>query len=154
MKLPLMGGCQCGSVRYAIGAEPLSLYACHCTECQKQSGSAFALSMVVARTAVTVVEGAPREWVRCLASGRLISCMFCGDCGTRLFHNPHVNMQVTIVKPGTLDDTSWLDPVGHIWTRSAQCWIDIPGDTVNYEVQPPDMSRMMEAWRAQQRPAG
>jgi hypothetical protein len=153
MNLPLTGGCQCRSVRYAIGAEPLTLYACHCTECQKQSGSAFALSMVVPRSALSVVKGEPREWLRRHDSGRVASCMFCGHCGTRLFHNPHANTQVTILKPGTLDDASWLHPVGHIWTRSIQCWFDIPGDTVNYEAQPPDLSRLIAAWQAQRRPS-
>ena len=49
MRLPLSGGCQCGRVRYQIRAEPLAVYVCHCTECQRQSGSAFALSLAVAR---------------------------------------------------------------------------------------------------------
>src|SRR5205085_11021698 len=106
MKLPLMGGCQCRGIRYAIHAEPLTLYACHCTECRKQSGSAFALSLVVSRSGIRIVQGSPREWIRRHESGRLSSCLFCGDCGTRLYHNPHANEQVTILKPGTLDDTS------------------------------------------------
>ncbi len=83
-------------------------------------------------------------------SGRVIYCLYCGDCGVRLWHNPERNPQVTILKPGTLDDTSWLVPVGHIWTRSAQPWFEIPQDSVNYEVQPPDLSRLIEAWSAQQ----
>src|SRR5262245_54439654 len=87
-------------------------------------------------------------WRRELESGRVIWCFFCADCGTRLFHNPERNPQATIVKPGTLDDTTWLAPVGHIWTRSAQPWVPIPSDTVNYEGQPPDLSRLVEAWRA------
>jgi hypothetical protein len=149
MQLPLTGGCQCRAVRYQIDAAPLSLYACHCTECQKQSASAFSLSLPVPRSAVRVTQGEPREWLRRTDSERMISCMFCGECGTRVFHNPHSNPQVTIVKPGTLDDTSWFDPVGHIWTRSAQPWVDIPADTVNYDGQPPDLSKLIEAWKGQ-----
>jgi hypothetical protein len=149
MRLPLTGGCQCGGVRYEIKAAPLSLYVCHCTECQRQSGSAFALSLAVPRDAFAVVRGTPVMWRRVLESGRVIWCFFCADCGTRLFHNPERNPQATIVKPGTLDDTAWLEPVGHIWTRSAQRWVPIPPDTVNYEGQPPDLSRLVEAWRAQ-----
>ena len=149
MQLPLTGGCQCKSVRYAINAEPLTLYACHCTDCQKQSASAFALSMVVTRGALAITEGQPKEWIRRNESGRLSSCMFCGQCGARLFHDPHANTRVTIVKPGTLDDTTWLQPVGHIWTRSAQRWFDIPDETVNYEAQPPDLSQLIEAWARQ-----
>ncbi|HEY6992281.1 MAG TPA: GFA family protein [Xanthobacteraceae bacterium] len=148
MRLPLTGGCQCGRVRYEIRAKPLSVYACHCTECQRQSGSAFALSLPVPRDAVAVVSGTPATWRRVLEGGRVIACFFCADCGTRLFHNPERNPQASIVKPGTLDDTTWLAPVGHIWTRSAQPWV--PQDTVNYEAQPPDLTRLIEAWQAQE----
>ncbi len=150
MRLPLTGGCQCGGVRYEIRTQPLTLYACHCTECQRQSASAFSLSLVVARDAIVIVAGAPKEWRRVLEGGRAIRCMFCGECGVRLLHNPERNPQVSIVKPGTLDDTSWLKPVGHVWTRSAQSWFDIPDDAVNYDAQPPDQSRLIEAWRARQ----
>jgi hypothetical protein len=150
MQLPLTGGCQCKGVRYQITAEPLTVYVCHCTECQCQSASAFGLSMAVPRHAITVVDGTPARWRRALESGRVIWCMFCGDCGVRLFHNPEVNPRVSIVKPGTLDDTKWLKPIGHIWTRSAQPWFDIPAGSLNYEGQPPDLSRLIEAWQAQQ----
>lgn len=150
MKLPLTGACQCQAVAYEIRAEPKTLYACHCTECQRQSASAFSLSMVVPREAVVVTQGTPKQWRRVHESGRVIYCLYCGDCGVRLWHNPERNPQVTILKPGTLDDTSWLVPVGHIWTRSAQPWFEIPQDSVNYEVQPPDLSRLIEAWSARQ----
>jgi hypothetical protein len=147
MRLPLSGGCQCGGVRYEIAAKPLTVYVCHCTECQRQSGSAFALSLAAARDALAVVKGTPAQWRRVVAGDRVIWCFFCSDCGTRLFHNPERNPKATIVKPGTLDDTTWLKPVGHIWTRSAQPWVRIPPDMVNYEAQPPDLSRLIEAWR-------
>jgi hypothetical protein len=59
MQLPLTGACQCRNVRYEIGREPLTVYVCHCTECQRQSASAFSLSMIVLREAVAVVAGEP-----------------------------------------------------------------------------------------------
>jgi hypothetical protein len=79
-----------------------------------------------------------------------MACVYCGDCGTRLMHLPERNPQVTVIKPGTLDDTRWLAPVGHIWTRSAQPWFEIPQYLVKYEGQPPDLSRLIEAWRVRQ----
>ncbi|MFL6835047.1 MAG: GFA family protein, partial [Xanthobacteraceae bacterium] len=72
MRLPLSGGCQCGGVRYELSAEPLTVYVCHCTECQRQSGSAFALSLAVARDALAVVKGTPAKWRRVVASDRVI----------------------------------------------------------------------------------
>jgi hypothetical protein len=150
MRLPLTGGCQCGAVRYEIRAQPLTVYACHCTECQRQSASAFSLSLVVARDAIAIVAGTPKEWRRVVEGTRAIQYLFCGECGVRLVHNPERNPRVSIVKPGTLDDTSWLEPVGHVWTRSAQSWFEVPADGVNYDAQPPDLARLIEAWRARQ----
>jgi hypothetical protein len=147
MRLPMTGGCQCGHLRYEIRAEPLTVYACHCTECQRQSGAAFSLSLVAPRDAVAIVAGEPRRWRRVHPSGRIIGCIFCGECGVRLYHEPEANPKVTIVKPGTLDDTSWLAPVGHIWTRSAQRWVAMPADAVNEEAQPVNLERMIAAWR-------
>ena len=152
MQLPFTGACQCRAVRYRINRAPMGVWACHCTECQRQSGSAFSLSMLVAREALSVVAGQPKEWLRRTDSGRVIACFFCADCGTRLYHNPQANAAITIVKPGTLDDTRWLDPVGHIWTGSAQAWFPIPADGVNYPAQPPDFSRLAAAWQKKQAP--
>ena len=146
-KMPLTGRCQCRQVAYKITSAPLAVYACHCTECQRQSGSAFSLSLLVEREAVVVDEGAPAVWERQHESGRVIDCVMCGTCGTRLFHEPRANTKVTIVKAGNLDDTSWLFPVSHIWTRSALTWVDIPQDGVNYDMQPPNFANIIEAWR-------
>ena len=52
---PLMGGCPCGANRYVIEAYPLLLYVCHCTDCQRQSGSAFAMNMPVPAKAFRIV---------------------------------------------------------------------------------------------------
>jgi hypothetical protein len=65
----------------------------------------------------------------------------------RLWHEPERNPAGAVVKPGTLDDTTWLRPVGHIWTKSAQPWFAIPADTVNYEAQPPELGRLIAAWQ-------
>jgi hypothetical protein len=121
--------------------------ACHCTECQRQSGSAFSLSLPVDRSAVVVEEGQPAVWERQHESGRVIDCVTCAKCGSRLFHEPRANTKITIVKAGNLDDTSWLFPVGHIWTRSAQPWVAIPPDGANCDGQPPNFGNIMEAWR-------
>jgi hypothetical protein len=55
MTAPYTGGCQCGSVRYVVTTEPIRLSACHCKECQRQSGSAFGMSMPVKKDSLTVI---------------------------------------------------------------------------------------------------
>ncbi|MBM0741255.1 GFA family protein [Phormidium sp. CLA17] len=138
------GGCQCERIRYQLLAEPLTLYVCHCTECQKQSSSAFGMSMTIPREALIITQGQPQEWRRKGDSDREVVCFFCGNCGTRLFHQPERNPQITNLKPGTLDDTSWLQPVGHTWTRSAQPWFTIPKGTLQEEGQPADFTEFFQ----------
>jgi hypothetical protein len=147
MKLPLTGGCQCGQLRYEVNAEPLSVYVCHCTECQRQSGSAFGMSVLLSRAAFRFVKGHAQRYSRTADSGRIIDGDFCETCGVRPVHYPKANEAVAILKPGTLDDTSWLHPVGHIWTRSAQQWVSIPAGSVIHEGHPSELNSLIEAWQ-------
>ena len=80
------GGCQCGAIRYRLLRAPAALYACHCRDCQKQSSSAFGLSMWVERDAVEFTGAEPRIYRTCGDSGKEKVCAFCGECGTRLYH--------------------------------------------------------------------
>jgi hypothetical protein len=150
-----LGGCQCGEIRYEIQGEPLTFYACHCRECQKQSASAFGLSLTVPRAAVKIVSGQPKTWTREAHSGRTVSCAFCGNCGTRLFHDRAHNRATINIKAGTLDDPTWLHPVGNIWTQSAQPWVSISNDLLNYPGQPENNDRLCEKWseRSHQQPS-
>jgi hypothetical protein len=147
MPAPYSGGCLCGAIRYRLTAEPVTLYVCHCTDCQRQNGASFNLSMPVPRAALELVQGSPTHYSVELPGGRRWNGCFCGACGTRVWGEPQRFPQLANLRPGTLDDTSWLRPVGHIWTRSAQPWVRIPGDTLNYDEQPPDMMELVRAWR-------
>lgn len=148
MTAPYTGGCQCGQIRYEIRAEPLTLYACHCKECQRQSSSAFGMSMTVSREAVVVLQGQPKAWTREADSKRSVRCFFCGDCGTRLFHQRDRHPTVMNIKAGTLDDTSGLNPVGHLWTRSKQSWV-ILDEGLHYEGQPSDYAELFARFQNQ-----
>lgn len=147
MPAPFEGGCLCQAVRYRLADEGLTLYACHCTDCQRQTGSAFGLSMVVARSMFVLLRGEPQGYDVPLPGGRRWRGRFCGSCATRLWSEPLKFPQVVTLRPGGLDDTSWLQPIGHIWTRSAQPWVSIPADTLSYENQPEDYTALIQAWR-------
>ena len=137
MDFPQSGGCQCGAVRYEITGPPTTVYACHCTECQTQSGSVFAMAAVIPAVNFRLVKGSPRMFARRTSATKTMECWFCADCGTRLWHVPGgANYPNRNVKPGTLDDTSWLTPAIHFWTRSAQKWVTPRDDAVRYETQP------------------
>jgi hypothetical protein len=85
MHLPLTGRCQCTQFGYRITSAPMAVYACHCTECQRQSGSAFSLSLVVARDCVRIDHGQKSVWVRHHESGRVIDCVLCRDARDETF---------------------------------------------------------------------
>lgn len=147
------GGCQCGALRYRINGEPLTLYACHCTECQSQSASAFGLSLWVRRSDLEILSGDLKVWDRPADSGKRTYCSFCPNCGSRIHHAGTLESEVVSMKAGSLDDTSGLRPVGHIWVRSKQPWvaIDRGPDALVFEKEPPSFEPFIERWRAQSR---
>lgn len=125
MTEPKTGGCQCGHIKYEIHGEPLGLAVCHCKECQRQSGSAFGMSLAVPDGALRLCPGRLKTFeVKC-DSGRIKSCAFCPECGTRIYHQTANGMSI---KAGTLDDTAWLTPDAHYWTMRKQRWVVIPSD--------------------------
>lgn len=145
---PVEGGCACGAVRYELTAPPIAVYACHCSDCQKITGSAFSMAMPVFRKHLRILRGNPRLWIRTAQSKRRIPQRFCADCGTRLFTEPDGQPPTYTLRPGTLDDTSWLKPVAVFWRRSAQPWIQFDNILV-YDTQPEsDFTPVIDAWRA------
>jgi hypothetical protein len=123
------------------------VYACHCTDCQKRSGSAFGLSVWVSRAAIEVTKGSAEAHTSATAEGRAQHLRMCGPCRTRLWSEPPKRPDVAILRGGTLDDTSWLQPVAHIWTRSAQPWFVFPKGMKTYEGQPASMDEVAALWR-------
>jgi hypothetical protein len=144
-ELPLQGGCQCGRLRYSITEAPVTYYACHCTMCQKQSGSAFGSSLQVPASGVHLT-GPSATHAHTGGSGRTSDHVFCPTCGGRVTHRIRGG-EVIVVKPGTLDDTSWLKPAGHIFTATKQPWVVLPESGTLLFEDYPDMPALRERWR-------
>jgi hypothetical protein len=134
MKLPQTGGCQCGRIRYEISEAPRLVYTCHCTDCQRLTSSAFSMGIVVAEQAFRLT-GEPRALQRTADSGRISTRLVCPECGSWIAGPPRDGM--IRVRAGTLDDTSWLRPTQHIWTRSKQPWVTLPEGDQRFETGPP-----------------
>jgi hypothetical protein len=144
--LPIRGGCQCGRVRYELGGPPLVFYLCHCRECQRQTSSAFGESLRVRREDLTV-GGEVRVFARVSDAGNRREGWFCQACGVRVVHATAGSDEVNI-KAGTLDDTSWLRPAGHIWTASRQPFLATGDGELDYFGQPDDgYAALAERWR-------
>ena len=146
--LPITGGCHCGAVRFEVSQMPLVLYACHCTECQRQSGSAFTLNGPVPVPAFRIVKGAPKGWQRTTASGANTTSYFCGDCGGRIY-GKREGREVVTLRAGTFDDTSWLAPAAHFYVRSAQGWERLEaGEAECFETMPKDFAPLAAKYQA------
>ncbi len=143
MKLPASGRCQCGNVCYRIVAEPLVTVACHCQDCQKLSTSAFSITMVLNRNAVEF-DGELKCWERVADSGNTVACWFCPTCGNRIYHDNPAAPDFIRLKPCTLDDTSVLDPIAHIWACREQPWLGRIGELHKVDGQP-DFGAVMAA---------
>jgi len=124
----IAGACLCGSVRYDCSEEPLMTVVCHCTHCQKQTGTSFSVLVAVPEKALKIT-GSTKAFQDTGGSGKPVSRHFCPDCGSPIFSKVAALPDRLFLKAGTLDDTSWLEPTAHIYCDSAQSWVDI-ADTV------------------------
>ncbi len=136
MSAKYTGGCECGALRYAVEGEPFAVAACHCTQCQRQSGSAFSMSMIVVREAFRWEQGEPASYESRAESGARKECVFCPDCGVRIYNALESMPRTFNVKPGTLDDTSWLEPAVHVWQASKQPWVPVPEGAPRFDRNP------------------
>ena len=127
------GGCLCGNIRYAINAEPALTIVCHCTHCQKASGSAFSTNFVVPRADVAFSGGEMSAYDDQADSGNRLRRSFCPTCGSSIMSESSGRPGVAVMKAGTLDDPSSIRPTMQIWTRSAQPWVRFAAEMVSME---------------------
>ncbi len=147
--LPLKGGCQCGALRFKVSSPPLMLYCCHCTNCQKITGSAFVVSATLEESSFSFTRGNPKKTTWMSDSGKKRYGLFCADCGVRLLHGQEPSSGLVSVRAGTFDDTGWLKPSGHIWTRSAQSWVIFDAQDIICDVQPTDYTPYLQHFKRQ-----
>ena len=139
------GGCKCGHVRYRVTGAPLFIMACHCTDCQQQTASAFSLAMVLDDAQFAVMAGQPREWAKRGSSGKLSHEFTCPVCAGWTHTRPDSQPGKTVVRPSTLDDHRSVVPVGQIYTRSALPWARLAVQ-FSYEEEFDDPKPMIEAF--------
>ena len=108
----------------------LRLNVCHCRDCQRQSGSAFGMSLVIPAETFVLHAGELNTFELRADSGRIKTCAFCPRCGVRIYNQTSALFSI---KAGTLDDTSWLVPDAHYWTKRKQAWTALPDDLPCYE---------------------
>ena len=127
------GGCACGSVRYRLRSAPLFIHCCHCLNCQRQTGSAFVINLMIEADRVALLAGVPQPVEVPRDDGSAQRIFRCPDCQVAVF-SEYGRPEVRYVRAGTLDQPLGVTPDVHIFTRSKVSWITIPESAPAFEV--------------------
>jgi hypothetical protein len=143
----LTGGCLCGKVRYSVTQTMrFRSYACHCSDCQRRSGSAFGIQQSVLSADLTV-EGEILRGEHVQPSGAVAGIYACKACLTRVYTDNNARPGIANLRAGTLDNSPGMVPAAHLWVQSKQPWVVIPLDAVVMETQPADVAGWMAIFR-------
>lgn len=140
------GGCACGAVRYRTAGEPIFVNNCHCTLCQRQSGTGSAVNAFFEAERVTLLSGMLASHGFPTGSGGVQHIFRCTVCGSAVWsHFPSLGSLGVAVKVGTLDDARSVTPDAVIYLSTKLPWVPdlegIPCFQENYKVKdvlPPD----------------
>ena len=130
------GSCHCGRIAFAAEIESDHVRVCHCTDCQKLSGSAFRINVPVAPGGFMLTRGEPKLYVKRADSGKLSTHGFCSDCGSPIFSIAAGDPPRYSLRVGTLDRRAELRPARQIWCGSALPWAMDLRDLVQSGQQP------------------
>jgi len=134
MSFPMSGSCFCGAVRYRLETPPMFVHCCHCTDCQKQTGSAFAINALIEADRVILLSGAPERVEMKSDSGRPHDIYRCPHCKSAVWSDYGRRQVMIFVRVATLDDPSALVPDVHIFTRSKLKWVVLPEGARAFEI--------------------
>jgi hypothetical protein len=129
------GGCSCGKVRYSSDAEPVFSGLCHCKGCQKTTGTSYSI-VVAVPTPSLMVTGELKVWGSKGDSGQDTHSSFCPNCGSPVIGTADVMEGISMIRAGTLDDTSWLKPAMEIYCDSKMSWVSLAGDRQSFSKMP------------------
>jgi len=124
--MEIKGGCLCGAVRYTADADPTSATVCHCKDCQKFTGSAFAVLVRVPKESVTI-EGTLKTFSSLGGSGNPILRHFCPECGSSIAEEPGTRPGMIILNVGTFDDPTVAKAGGEIGREAPLPWVQGEG---------------------------
>jgi hypothetical protein len=130
---PREGVCACGAVRYRLASDPLFTHCCHCLNCQRQTGSAFVINLLIETDRVELLAGDPLPADVPRDDGSKQKIFRCPTCQVAVF-SQYGRPQVRFVRAGTLDQPSSVEPDVHIFTRSKLPWIALPESVPAFDV--------------------
>ncbi len=127
------GGCACGAVRYRLASEPMFIHCCHCLNCQRQTGSAFVVNLLIESDRVELLAGTAEAVGVPRDDGTTQRIFRCPRCQVAIFSH-YGRPEVSFVRGGTLDDPTGVTPDVHIYTRSKVGWVTLPDEAPAFEV--------------------
>jgi hypothetical protein len=125
MSVTREGGCSCRAVRYRLTSDPLFVNCCHCLNCQRQTGSAFVINLLIETDRVELLTGEPQAVDVPPDGGSAQTIFRCPTCQVAVF-SQYTRPEVRFVRGGTLGDPSTVTPDAHIYTRSKLPWVTLP----------------------------
>jgi len=126
--------CRCGQLRAIAVGEPVRVSVCHCLNCKKRSGSAFAVQARWPDEQVTI-EGQSKSWVIVADSGNPATFHFCPECGSDVYYEINGKFDGLVAIPlGAFDYPYFLQPRFSVWEERKHDWVKIVGDDVEHTV--------------------
>jgi hypothetical protein len=119
------GGCSCGAIRYRLASEPMIVHCCHCLNCQRQTGSAFVVNLLIEGDRIELLAGEPQPVDVPRDDGSKQRVYRCPECQVALY-SEYGGPAVRFVRGGTLDEPKGVTPDVHIYTRSKVGWVTLP----------------------------
>jgi hypothetical protein len=151
MSVAREGGCACGQVRYRLTSDPLFIHCCHCLNCQRQTGSAFVINLLIEADRVELLGRAPQAVDVPRDDGSTQQIFRCPTCRVAVY-SEYGRPEVRFVRAGTLDEPRDVTPDVHIFTKSKVGWVTLPESVpavgIYYdrnELWPADSLRRLEA---------
>lgn len=125
--------CLCGQLKITMKDDPVRVNMCHCTECQRRSGSVFQIGAFFDESQVVEIEGESTIYQRTGGSGNAIHLHFCPTCGVSVYFRPQARPTVVGVHGGCFNDPDFPSPHTAGWTKSKHHWVDIPEGTKAFD---------------------
>jgi hypothetical protein len=133
----ITGGCLCGAIRYEIEGEPFRIANCHCDDCRKATGSAYATNIFFQEDQITLLQGTLKIFEHTADSGNTMFKEFCDTCGSQVLAGGSMRPGVKTVKVGSIDDASFVIPDVNLYTSHALSCTHIDENIENFEAMPP-----------------
>lgn len=126
------GQCFCGAVRFRMHGAPMFVHCCHCRDCQRQTGSAFAINGLIEAARIECIGGEPKPIRMATESGHPHDIYRCESCQSALWSDYGGRTWLRFVRLATLDDPGAFSPDVHIYVRSKLPWVVLPKDAAAF----------------------